>query len=122
MKNAVITLAILIAVATIATAYLLWTPAHLAGNFNESSGPTAAGHNNPIMLKNAATPYPGCPADTNSSWQTTRLIVTASALFSDSDDADEKKGEGAGKDEEEKGEDKNEDQGVDRLWDACKYG
>jgi hypothetical protein len=75
------------------------------------------------MLKNVATPFPGCPRDMNSSWQARRLIATASALFSgDSEDGDEKKGEGAGKDEEKEGDDTNEDQGVDRLWDACKCG
>lgn len=118
MKNAVITLTILMAAATITTTYLLWTPPHVAGNFTESFGPTAARSGSPLMLKNAATPFPGCPTDMNSSRQTRWLIVTASALFSDREDGDEKKGEGAGKDEEKGG----EDQGVDRLWDACKCG
>ena len=122
MKNAVITQTILVAVATITATCLLWTPPHVPGNFTESFGLTAASSGCPLVLKNAATPFPGCPTDINSSWQTRRLIVTASALFSDREDGDEKKGEGEGKDEEKEGDDKNEDQGVDRLWDACKCG
>jgi hypothetical protein len=122
MKNAVITLTVLIAVATTTATYLLWTPPHVPGNFTESFGLTAASSGCPLVLKNAATPFPGCPTDMNSSWQTRQPIVIASALFSDREDGDEKKGDGAGKDEEKEGDDKNEDQGVDRLWDACKCG
>jgi hypothetical protein len=122
LENAVITITILMAAATVTAIHLLWTPPHVAGNLTESFGPAAARSGSPLMMKNAATPFPGCPTDMNSSWQTRQLIVTASALFSDSEDGDEKKGEGAGKDEEEEGDDKNEDQGVDRLWDACKCG
>ena len=85
-------------------------------------GPRPPGAAALLMLKNAATPFPDCPTDMNSSWQTRQLIVIASALFSDREDGDEKKGDGAGKDEEKEGNDKNEDQGVDRLWDACKLG
>ena len=102
--------------------YVFWMPPHVAGNFTESFGPTASRSGSPLMLKNAATPFPDCPTDMNSSWQTRQLIVIASALFSDREDGDEKKGDGAGKDEEKEGDDKNEDQGVDRLWDACKCG
>ncbi|MCL4552423.1 MAG: hypothetical protein M1305_02550 [Candidatus Marsarchaeota archaeon] len=121
MKDAVITLTILVATSTITTAYLLWTSPHVAGNFTESFGPAAARSGSSRMLKNATTPFTYCPTDLNSSWQTRPLIVIASALFSDSEDGDEE-GEGAAKDEEKKGDDKNEDQGVDRLWDACKCG
>ena len=110
------------AAATVTASYLLWTPPHVAGNFTELFRPTAPRSGSPLMLKNAAIPFPGCPTDMNSSWHARRLIVTASALFSDSEDGDEKKGDGAGKDEEKEGDDKNEDQGVDRLWDACKCG
>jgi hypothetical protein len=122
LKNAVITLTILMASAMVTATYLLWTPPHVAGNLTESIGPTASRSGSPLMLKNAAISFPGCPTDMNSSCQTRRLIVTASALFSDSEDGDEKKADGAGKDEEKEGDDKNEDQGVDRLWDACKCG
>ncbi len=117
-----ITLTILMAAATITTTYLLWPPPHVAGNFTESFGPTASGSGSPHMLKHAAPLLPGCTTDMDSSWQTRQLIVIASTLFSDREDGDEKKADGAGKDEEKEGDDKNEDQGVDRLWDACKWG
>jgi hypothetical protein len=110
------------AAATITAIYVLWTPPHVAVNFTESLRPRAARSRSPLMLKHAATPFPGCPTDMNSSRQTRQLIVIASALFSDREDGDEKKGEGAGKDEEKESDDKNGDQGVDRLWDACKCG
>ena len=73
-----------------------------------------------ISLNHLGLLPPGAAA--LSSWQARRLIVTSSALFSDSEDGDEKKADGAGKDEDKEGDDKNEDQGVDRLWDACKCG
>jgi hypothetical protein len=110
------------AAATITATYLLWPSPHVVDNFTESFGPTASRSGSPLMLKDAATSFPGCPTDMNSSRQARRLIVTASALFSDSEDGDEKKADGAGKDEEKESDDKNEDQGVDRLWDACKCG